>query len=366
MKSKKLTFIALLSALLIFTVCICAGAEDKPLPQITVATNAEIKPFSYIDENNNLCGIDIEIMNELCAIMEAEPVYSNYNFDAMIPCVRSSLADCAISAIVATDSRKKVVDFTDSYLDCKIYNPNIDKWFEESYSIAVKLSGEYKDQLNNAISQLKDSGKIDEIAKKYGLTQDPEGRYTYSLPKEENAPAKEAYTVSPWAEASVKNAIDARWSTPSDFKNNYTANITREQFCEIAYNMMRDAYEVGTVNIADVSFEDTQNTKVLYLAQEGIISGKGNGLFAPKDYLTREEAASILYRIARYSGLNINKYEGAPFEDDALISDWAKTNVYMVLSAGIMTGTGEGFSPKGIYTAEQAISTIERLYNSIK
>ena len=130
--------------------------------------------------------------------------------------------------------------------------------------------------------------------------------------------------------------------------------------------MLRDAIGVDTVNLAETSFSDTDNTKVLYLAQEGIISGKGNGIFAPNDTLTRAEAASILYRIARHCGISISEYTGAPFADDAQIADWAKDNIYYVVSAQIMSGTGDGFAPLNPYTAEQAISTIQRLYNIIK
>ena len=229
----------------------------------------------------------------------------------------------------------------------------------------MKLTGEYKDELNAAIAELYEEGFIDSIAQKYELKVDSDDIYTYSLPKNENKVSKE-YSVSSWAKSSVEYGIANKWTVPSDFDNDYTVNINREQFCEIAYNMLRDLDMVGIVNVADTSFEDTQNTKVLYLAQEGIISGKGNGNFAPEDYLTRAEAASILCRIARYNGMEISDYKGTPFSDDDTIPSWAKEYIYQAVSAGIMSGTGDGFSPLTAYTAEQAISTIERLFKTLK
>jgi len=341
------------------------NAEEQKLTEVSVAVCAEFKPFEYADESGNIVGIDIDIMNEICALAGLKPIYTNMEFDSLIPSVRSPLADFAISAITATEQRKKVVDFTESYLECRVYNPALDKWYEESYAIPLKLSGEYKEMLNSAIATLKENGRIDEIAASYNLTKDKDGFYTYeiTLPTQNT---DNSYTVSDWAKKSVDTAISNHWTSPADFSNDYTVNITREQFCEIAYNMLRDAVGVDTVNLAETSFSDTSNIKVLYLAQEGIISGKGDGTyFAPTDSLTRAEAASILYRAARYCGLSIPEYQGNPFADDAEIADWAKHTVYSVVSANIMSGTGTGFSPLGSYTAEQAVSTIERLYNSI-
>ncbi len=364
MKLNKLFIFAILCLVTILSIGVCASAKED-IPEVTVAVYADFKPFEYTDDAGNLVGIDIEIMNELCKKMNVNPKYTNVDFDAIIPSVRSPLADFGISAITATEQRKKVVDFTEPYLTCKVYNPNLDKWYDESYAIPVKLTGEYKEELNIAIAELAEEGIIDEIAKKYGLTKDADGIFTYHLPKAESK-AETSYKVASWAKSGVEYGIKNNWTTPSDFNNDYTVSINREQFCEITYNMLRDLDMVGTVNIADTSFSDTNNTKILYLAQEGIISGKGNGLFAPQDNLTRAEAASILYRVARYNGMSIPEYEGSPFEDDAEIPTWAKEYIYFAVSAKIMSGTGNGFSPLTTYTAEQAVSTIERLYKALK
>ncbi len=366
MKLRKLFLPVVICLVLSIFTSICVFANEEKLPEVTIAICADFKPFEYIDNNGNLVGIDIDIMNELCEIMGVKPKYVNMEFDQLIPSVRSPLADFAISAIIPSETRKKVVDFTDSYIECKVYNPSLDKWHEETYAIAVKLTGEYKTELNEAITQFKESGKLDEIATKNGIEKTDDGIYTYKLTEYFTNSAKKEYTVSDWAKTSVTDAISKHWTDAKDFDNNFTKNISREQFCDIAYNMLRDAIGVDNVNLAETSFSDTDNTKVLYLAQEGIISGKGNGIFAPNDTLTRAEAASILYRIARHCGVSFTEYSGAPFADDAQIADWAKNNIYYVVSAQIMSGTGDGFAPLNPYTAEQAISTIQRLYNILK
>ena len=366
MKLRNLFLTAILSLVLVLGTYTGVTAKKEEIPQVTIAVCADFKPFEYIDNDGNFAGLDIDIMNELCKIMGVKPTYVNMEFDSIIPSVRSPLADFAISAMTATVHRKKVVDFTDPYMTCKIYNPSLDMWYEEEYAIPVKLTGEYKEELNNAISHFANSGKLDEIVSKYGITKDSDGFYTYSLPEEVLNKNFNDYKISDWAKDSVSLAISNHWTSAEDFTNDYTVNISREQFCDIAYNVLRDAIGVGTVNLSDTSFEDTENTKVLYLAQEGIISGKGNGIFAPRDNLTRAEAASILCRIVRYCEHDIPEYAGEPFADDSQIANWAKNDVYTIVSAKIMSGTGDGFSPLNPYTAEQAVATLVRLFNIIK
>ncbi len=364
MKLHKLFVLTTLCLACIISLSICALAEEE-LPEVNIAVSATFEPFEYVDKDNTLAGIDIDIMNELCKKLNVAPKYTNVEFDAIIPSVRSPLADMGISAITPTEQRKKVVDFTDAYITCRVYNPNLDKWYDESYAIALKLTGEYKEELNSAIAELKEEGIIDEIAAKYSVKKETDGVYSYELPKVETNIAND-YVVSSWAKPSVEYGINNNWTAPSDFNNNYTVSINREQFCEITYNMLRDLDMVDTVNIAETSFEDTDNTKILFLAQEGIISGKGNGIFAPDDTLTRAEAASILCRVARYNGISFSDFTGEVFADDDQIPAWAKEFVYNAVSANIMSGTGNGFSAMAPYTAEQAVSTIERLFKTLK
>ena len=116
-------------------------------------------------------------------------------------------------------------------------------------------------------------------------------------------------------------------------------------------------------------FEDTYNSKVSTLYYADIIKGKGERLFAPDDYLTREEAATILIRTAQFMGIGMpeNAYDSKVYDDEKDISDWAFASVHYCRKLDVMVGTSETeFSPQEEYTAEQAIATIIRLYNLCK
>lgn len=148
----------------------------------------------------------------------------------------------------------------------------------------------------------------------------------------------------------------------------YKESITREKFCEIIYNMLDKSMDIEWKKSSPNPFEDTINEKVFSLRHEGIIKGKGDRLFAPNDYLTREEAATILYRVTEYIGLDMPQSAYAEniayYTDKNMISDWAFNAVFYIKEMGIMVGTSNTeFSPKETYTVEQAIATVIRLYN---
>ena len=174
---------------------------------------------------------------------------------------------------------------------------------------------------------------------------------------------------SAWAEKEVKRAyeIDA---APYQLKDKlvYTDNMTREMFCDVLASML----ELKDMMPAEetTQFTDTQNKNVLCLGSVGIISGYDDGSFRPKNSITREEAAMLLYKTAKYMKYD-NFYEdyklsGYDYADDENIGDWAKEAVYQMNNAQIMTGVGEDkFAPEDNYTNEQSIATILRLYDAV-
>ena len=83
---------------------------------------------------------------------------------------------------------------------------------------------------------------------------------------------------------------------------------------------------------------------------------KGDGAYAnPEKYITRAEAAVMLSRLVNRSGLN-KKYT---FNDEALIPEWAKDAVNMMVELSVMTGYGDGtFKPSNTLTRAEAASIL--------
>ncbi|MCR4941506.1 MAG: transporter substrate-binding domain-containing protein [Campylobacter sp.] len=78
---------------------------------LRVGTNAEYPPFEFIDENRNITGFDMELARELATRVGVELDILNMSFDGLIPALKSGKIDVAISAMSATEKRKKVVAF---------------------------------------------------------------------------------------------------------------------------------------------------------------------------------------------------------------------------------------------------------------
>ena len=173
--------------------------------------------------------------------------------------------------------------------------------------------------------------------------------------------AIEAPKTSDWSRETVKKAISKDYIPPTVGVYDYTKNITREQFCNIAVEAMHRNGCDELIYEGPSPFTDIQSRshiEVMYTA--GLINGKSDTIFAPDDELTREEAATILYRIAEYTEKSLNG--STTYADADEIADWAKDAAGALGKAGIMSGTGGNkFSPKDSYTVEQAIVTLVRL-----
>ena len=178
-----------------------------------------------------------------------------------------------------------------------------------------------------------------------------------------------ASNYSQWAEEYITAAEEYKIITGSIADSDLTEEITRENFCELAYLTINEISAETKIKITytqrETSFYDTDNASVAALKRMGIISGKTSTKFDPDAFITREEAASILTRMVDYLGLTeFTNTQG--FTDRKNISSWAKESVNVVCGMNIMNGMGDGsFNPKGTYTKEQAVSTMIRLINNV-
>ncbi len=169
-------------------------------------------------------------------------------------------------------------------------------------------------------------------------------------------------TPSVWAVDMIDSMVSAGY-VPYGLQQYFTKPITREEFCDLAAKFFE---EYTGLNIASRrSFTDTTKESVQKMGSLGIVEGNGNGKFSPNNTLTREQAATIVARLAGKLGMNLST-TGVSFADASQISNWAAEAIDQVASAGIMTGTANNnFSPKKYYTREQAIVTLQKMINSM-
>jgi polar amino acid transport system substrate-binding protein len=82
-----------------------------------VGTNAEYQPFEFVDENSEIVGFDIDLMNALAAAANLEVEYVNTKWDGIFVALANGEFDAVISAVTITPERQEVVDFTAPYFN---------------------------------------------------------------------------------------------------------------------------------------------------------------------------------------------------------------------------------------------------------
>ncbi|MBD5584313.1 MAG: hypothetical protein HDQ88_04470 [Clostridia bacterium] len=110
----------------------------------------------------------------------------------------------------------------------------------------------------------------------------------------------------------------------------------------------------------DVPDDSYYMQAIAYCADKGYVSGIGNGKFAPKDTITREQMAQIISNVKK---LDKNVTPVKKFNDDAKISSWARGAIYACLNAKILAGDNAGnVNPVQPATRAEAAAMLVRAF----
>lgn len=170
-------------------------------------------------------------------------------------------------------------------------------------------------------------------------------------------------TVSQWAAADIESANENR-IIPSEFKDaDMSKEISRLDFAAAAVKLYEKIYNIETVSEKENPFTDTNDRNASKAKKLGIIQGVSENEFDPNAMLTREESATILYRII--SGKNVlASGTRENFADNENISDWARDSVYNMSFNDIIRGKENNmFFPKEQLTYEECIVLGLRVLN---
>ncbi len=88
--------------------------EAKKDTQLVIATNAAFAPFEY-KEGDKFAGIDIAIAKVIAETLGMELVIKDMEFDSVVESVGKNGVDVAMAGLTVNETRKQLVDFTDSY-----------------------------------------------------------------------------------------------------------------------------------------------------------------------------------------------------------------------------------------------------------
>ena len=137
--------------------------------------------------------------------------------------------------------------------------------------------------------------------------------------------------------------------------------------------------EMGTAeNFKDVPRNAWYKKAVDWAYLAGVVSGYSDTKFGPNDFLTREQAVTMLYSFAQaqgYSHMELSlsyDFDGVydTYADFDQVSKWAVPAVKWSLNAGLLCGTRKegtlALDPKGIVTREQLATILYKFDHIVK
>ncbi|MEA4919530.1 MAG: S-layer homology domain-containing protein [Clostridiaceae bacterium] len=137
-------------------------------------------------------------------------------------------------------------------------------------------------------------------------------------------------------------------------------SITRAEFAAILIRALGLPAD-GTSGFSDVPTGAWYSGSVATAAQYGLVTGKGDNRFDPDDYITRQEAMTMLQRAARltdYSGTS-GSLEG--FTDAGSVGVWAQSAAKWNVGSGLIVGSDGQLRPNDNISRAESATIILRL-----
>lgn len=168
------------------------------------------------------------------------------------------------------------------------------------------------------------------------------------------------------------NARTCSWAANAvDFMNEYglvkgtgtstfgwKGNMTRGDFVLILYRNAGSPSVYGVSNpFTDVKSTDYYYEAVLWAYRNNVVNGTSTTTFGPKGKITREQIASILWRLA---GKPVYSASLRSYTDYASVSDYAYDAMSWAVGSGYVKGSGAKLSPKNNATRAEVAVMLHR------
>lgn len=142
------------------------------------------------------------------------------------------------------------------------------------------------------------------------------------------------------------------------------ARVNRGMMVALLYRM-DGSPDAGTSKFTDVSPKAYYASAVAWAEENGIVSGVSATQFKPADNITLEQMASMLYRYAKYKGMDTSVGgDLSKFKDTAQISNFAGIAMTWAVGTGIIVGSNQAMlNPKGLATRAQAAVMLQKFEN---
>ncbi|WP_301010429.1 S-layer homology domain-containing protein [Anaerotignum lactatifermentans] len=226
-----------------------------------------------------------------------------------------------------------------------------------------------------------DAKKVDDEDNKYTfrmancdvtvtVTFKEEGKTTEDTDKEEDKDDEETTELNftdvketDWFFKGVEYVVDKDiMSGVSENEFAPSGKLTRAMLVQMLYNMeSRPACDAENA-FMDVPVGQWYTDAVIWANDAKIVSGMGEGLFAPNMEITREQMVAMLYNYAKYKGYDVTaSTDLSKFADNASVSTWAQPAMQWAVAEGYISGMGDNqLAPQGTATRAEIASVIMR------
>ena len=140
--------------------------------------------------------------------------------------------------------------------------------------------------------------------------------------------------------------------------------ILRRDFVVMLHNAMGKPSVSGSSGFTDVEAGTYYDQPITWASGIGLIEGVADGLFSPNAPITREQAATILYRAMPLFGLDAPQADLSvlnQFADQAQISGYAREPLAVLVALGIFNGSDIGLEPQDTLTRAEMAALLYRL-----
>lgn len=376
--------IPLLTVILCFAVWFqCVSAETHAVKAETDKTSVAVDGVFELLINADLKGVtgiqfdieydpdNAEYLNSELGELLSEAFVSGIEkkIDGNVTMVAAFTESCDISGKLCSVEFKAVGN------DIKLHVKNIklmidgEKVSEEDTEVEIKVKGRRKESGGGSLSGGNGSQDKEEIK------TPEENNEKISDSNDDSSPINDKNGIENNKAEEVFDDITGHWAYESimfmseegiingvgDGKFAPDRELTRAEFAVLI---------VGTLNLEETSeyiYEDVDNESwyaesVLKCTKEKIMMGDGEK-FRPFDSVTREEAAAVIARAAEYLEISFpSNTQEKVFSDTDMISQWAEKSIYEMVNAGIISGYDDGrFGAKDMTTRAHAAVMLTKL-----
>ena len=170
-------------------------------------------------------------------------------------------------------------------------------------------------------------------------------------------------TPEHWAYEYISTLIDKKIINGYDDGTFKPSNsVSRSEFVKMIYTAFRLSGEI-TVSFDDVADDEWYAEPIRSVASLGIVSGIGDGKFAPNAEITRQDMCVMIKNVLDYKNITPDKqYDLSSFTDSDDIADYAEEAINVLKQAGIINGYDNGsFGPRDAVTRAEAAKVIALL-----